>query len=180
MNTSVSTTNPANFPYPNLKKITGTGSNKAHWYDFQLNQNNAENILSSLYFNGNTLCNRPSGNPYKLIPNNIPIYYSIPQDPNKLYCNFMDNIQIYVNTNQSYTISVTINKYDLGKNNDVLIITADGSEVARLTNYGLAAQYCLKNTNVTITLKTKNGLVFNGYQSHVAAVSDNDCNNNDL
>uniref|UniRef100_A0A914Z3P8 VWFA domain-containing protein n=1 Tax=Panagrolaimus superbus TaxID=310955 RepID=A0A914Z3P8_9BILA len=175
MNTNVSTNNSANFPFPNLKKITGTGSNKAHWFDYQQNENNAENILANLYFNGNNLCNRLNGNPHSLIPNAIPIYYSIPQDSTKLYCNYMENVQTYVNTDPKYTISVSIIKYNLSNKNDVLIITADGTEISRLTNSGANENYCLKSSNVTITLKTKSGLVFTGYQSHVAAVSDNDC-----
>uniref|UniRef100_A0AC34GI52 VWFA domain-containing protein n=1 Tax=Panagrolaimus sp. ES5 TaxID=591445 RepID=A0AC34GI52_9BILA len=181
MNTNVSTTNSTNnFPYPNLKKITGTGSNKAHWFDYQINYNNAENLLTNLYFNGNNLCNRPNGNPYKLIPNAIPSYYSIPQDSTKLYCNYMENTQTYLNSDPKYTISVSILQYNLSNKKDVLVITADGTEVARLTNSGKNANYCLKNTNVTITMQTKEGLVFNGYESHVAAVSDNDCSNTTL
>lgn len=53
MNTNIQTVNGPPAYYQNLKLITGKGSNVAHWFDYQLDQNNAEDILSTLYFNGN-------------------------------------------------------------------------------------------------------------------------------
>ena len=52
MNSTINASDPNQFVI--LKKITGTGSNRQHWYTYQNGGNNAESILNSLYFDGNT------------------------------------------------------------------------------------------------------------------------------
>jgi hypothetical protein len=166
MNTAVSTTSgPGNY-YNVLGTLSGNGSNTAHWYDYQLNQNNAESILSTFYFNGNTLCNVPPSAVVTTFPNQ----YSIPIDPTKTYCNYMNDVRTYANTAApgSY-LQVYFSKYDLSNEKDVIRIGVNGTEVSVLTGQYGSAFYCIPGTPVTVTFQSKSGLVYTGYTSTVTS-----------
>ena len=53
MNPAVTTDHYFGFPYNNLNDITGTETNRVHWYDYKPDVNNAEIILDTFIFDGN-------------------------------------------------------------------------------------------------------------------------------
>uniref|UniRef100_A0AC34GIE9 VWFA domain-containing protein n=1 Tax=Panagrolaimus sp. ES5 TaxID=591445 RepID=A0AC34GIE9_9BILA len=167
MNTNIQTVNGPPAYYQNLKLITGKGSNVAHWFDYQLDQNNAEDILSTLYFNGNNLCNAPSS--ADLPVTTTTLSYSIPIAPATLYCNYMNNVQTYVNANgpPGSVLQVYFTKYDLSNEKDVIRIGVDGTEVSVLTGRFGSAYYCIPGSKITVTFQSMNGLVYSGYTSRV-------------
>jgi|UniRef100_A0A914Q5J8 hypothetical protein len=173
LNTAVSTTSGPGTYYQNLALITGTGSNKAHWYDYQTNQNNAENILSSLYFNGNVLCNVPAS-PVVPVTTTAPPY-SVPLNPssNINYCNYMNDVRTYANPGPTGSVlQVYFSSYDLSNEKDVIRIGVNGTEVSVLTGQYGSAFYCIPGSPITVTFQSKNGLIYNGYQVNVKYFAD--------
>uniref|UniRef100_A0A914Z3A0 VWFA domain-containing protein n=1 Tax=Panagrolaimus superbus TaxID=310955 RepID=A0A914Z3A0_9BILA len=168
MNTAVSTSSGPTSYYKNLGLLTGSGSNKAQWFDYQQNGNNAEDILVNLYFNGNNLCNAPS-NTQQPIVDGTTAPYSIPLAPATLYCNYMNNVQTYANANNApgSVLQVYFVKYNLSNEKDIIRIGIDGTEVSVLTGLYGSAYYCLPGSKITVTFQSKNGPVYTGYTSRV-------------
>jgi hypothetical protein len=175
LNTSVSTTTGPGTYYQNLALITGNGSNAAHWYDYQTNQNNAENILSSLYFNGNVLCNVPASAVVPVTAATPAPSYSVPLNPslNINYCNYMNDVRTYGNPGPTGSVlQVYFSSYDLSNEKDVIRIGVNGTEVSVLTGQYGSAFYCIPGTPITVTFQSKNGLIYNGYQVNVKYFAD--------
>jgi hypothetical protein len=176
MNTAVLALPDPKKAYPVLSALTGTQSNVAHWFDYQLNQNNAVNILLQWYFNGNALCNVPSNTAQAVTAQ---LNYSLPLAPTNssntaLYCNYMNDVRTYVNPSQApgSGLKVFFTKYDLNNEQDYIRIGLDGKEVSVLTGRFGSAYYCLQGQEVTVTFQSKNSLTYTGYTSEVTAFTD--------
>uniref|UniRef100_A0AC34PXM1 CUB domain-containing protein n=1 Tax=Panagrolaimus sp. JU765 TaxID=591449 RepID=A0AC34PXM1_9BILA len=168
--------------YPCLFKLTGDGSNVANFYDFKGNYPNLSGFVSTVFQNGNKICNNPSSTVPQVPNSQNSILYQIPtpNTPNNtnVYCNYMNNVQKYAFGAPSKYIQVLFTQLNMNYGSDSITIDIDGTPVASLSGqYGFNPFYCLPNGDnansiVGVIFKSSGGKVLSGFTSYVTLYDD--------
>uniref|UniRef100_A0AC34QB89 VWFA domain-containing protein n=1 Tax=Panagrolaimus sp. JU765 TaxID=591449 RepID=A0AC34QB89_9BILA len=169
--------------YPCLSQLTGDKSNNASSYNFQGNsQPDLKMFVSTVFQNGNKICNNPSSESAQVPQSQKSIPYQIPT-PNtpgnaNVYCNYMNNVQKYAFAAQSKYMQVLFKQLNMTYGSDSITIDIDGTPVASLSGqYGFNPYYCLPNGGnaqsiVGVTFKSSGGKVLSGFTSYVTIYDD--------
>ncbi|KAE9549467.1 hypothetical protein FO519_007325 [Halicephalobus sp. NKZ332] len=158
-----------NMTYPQLWKLTGTGSNKQQWYNYNsaLGKSNFVYLMNTFYFDGNTVCSLDTDKFNSEGPQ-WSFSYSIPMLPAQDYCNYMNIIQNYAISKSQNVFKIMFNYLNISPTSANIDVQTDGIPSNWTLENGQYFYNCFQvNETLSVVFNSENGRVFEGYGTTV-------------